>query len=406
VTVATAAAPTIAPITVPPPPTEPPVTTVDPAAAPTVAPQTVPETVPPTTVPPPPPPDPLPPIAQLEQVGLAIQPVTTLDTPIAIAWRPGDPAPYIAGQKGQVWRVDPATGASELVFDLTGRVTDFADGSERGLLGLTFGPDGRMFLNFTDQLNDTNIISMAMNGNAPDPASEWAVLFIDQPNNGLGHKAGTIDFDASGHLFVAMGDGGGSNGRDAQDPQKLLGTILRIIPKADGPGYDIPPDNPFVGHPEILPEKWVYGFRNPWRFSIDDETGDIWLGDVGNTEIEEVDVIPAGTSGTNYGWYYFEGTRQRHSDGPPDMVPPVWEYTHEVGVSVIAGAVYRGSAIPGLRGSFVFGDLTGIFWAFGADGVQRLPIKFRGLAGFGEEPGTGELWIVSIWGDVSRIVAG
>ena len=309
----------------------------------------------------------------------------------------------MAGQKGTVWRIDEATGTNDVVLDLTGRVTPFADGSERGLLGLTFGPDGRMYLDFTDLANDTHVVSMAMNGTIPDPATEWEVLFVDQPNNGLGHKAGTLNFDAAGHLFVALGDGGGSNGRDAQDPQKLLGTILRITPNADGPGYTIPPDNPFAADPAIRPEKYVYGFRNPWRFSIDSATGDMWVGDVGNSTIEEVDLVPAGRSGMNYGWYWFEGTRQRAGGAPDGLEPPVWEYTHDTGVAVIAGVVYRGNAIPALRGSLLVGDITGVLWALGADGTQRLPARFKGVAGFGTDP-TGEVWMVSIWGAVGRLV--
>lgn len=371
---------------------------VDTSMSPTTAP---PETTPPTTVATTTtvPPDPLPPIAQIEQVPVALQPVTELEIPVAVTWRPGDPAAYIIGQSGYVWRVDE-TGAAEVVLDFTARVTPFADGSERGLLGVAFGPDGRIFLNFTDLSNNTNVVSMAMNGVYPDPATERQVLFVEQP--GLGHNGGTLAFDDAGNLYVAMGDGGGSNGLDAQDPTKLLGTILRIRPLADAPGYEIPPDNPFVGHPEIRPEKWVFGFRNPWKFSIDDDTGDLWLGDVGNSSWEEIDQVTPAHAGMNFGWYWFEGTHQRRQGAPPDVVPPVWEYSHDVGVAVIGGLVYRGTALPGLRGAYVFGDITGILWALGSDGVHRLPVSFRGVAGFGEDP-NGEIWLVSIWGDVARL---
>lgn len=365
----------------------------------TTPPTTTATTIPTTTTLPP---DPLPPVGQIEQVPVALQPVTELEIPVAVTWREGDPGAYVIGQSGYLWRVDE-TGAAEVVLDLTARVTPFADGSERGLLGVAFGPDGRVYLNFTDLENNTNVVSMAMDGVFPDPATERQVLYVEQP--GLGHNGGTLAFDDAGNLYVAMGDGGGSNGLDAQDPGKLLGTILRIRPIPDGPGYDIPPDNPFVGHPEIRPEKWVFGFRNPWKFSLDDDTGNLWLGDVGNSSWEEVDLVTPANAGMNYGWYWFEGTHQRRQGAPADVVPPVWEYSHDVGVAVIGGLVYRGTALPGLRGAYLFGDVTGILWALGSDGVHRLPVSFRGVAGFGEDP-SGEIWLVSIWGDVARLVPG
>lgn len=378
-------------------------TAVPPATAPTTSLAEV-TTLPVATTAPPPPPDPLPAVAQLATVGVAFQQVTKLPMPVAIAWRTGDPVPYVAGQKGEVWRVDEATGTNEQVLDFTSRVTPFADGSERGLLGLTFGPDGRMYLDFTDLNSDTQVVSMAMSGNAPDPATELTVLTVDQPDNGFGHRAGTIAFDRAGHLFVALGDGAGSNGLDAQDPQKLLGTILRIVPNAGAPGYTVPADNPFVdGTRGILPEKWVYGLRNPWRFSIDDATGDMWIGDVGKDSVEEIDLVPAGQSGLNFGWYYYEGTRRRAPGAPDDVVAPVWTFPHPTGQAVIAGAVYRGSAIPALRGAFIVGDITGKMWAVGIDAVQDLPIHLNGIDAFGVDP-TGELWVLGFYGQVGRLV--
>lgn len=374
--------------------------TIDSAAAPaSVAPEAEPVTAAPTTAPPPPP-DPLPLLSQLTTVGVATEKVARLVHPLAMAWNPADGSLYIAGQDGQIWRFDEA-GQPVVVLDIAERITPFAEGSERGLLGIAFGPDGRIYLDFTDVGNDTNVVSMAMNGIYPNPADERLVLYVEQP--GLGHNGGTLLFDRAGNLYIAMGDGGGSNGRDAQDPSKLLGAILRVRPKADGPGYDIPPDNPFANDPVIRPEKWVFGFRNPWRFSIDEPTGDMWMGDVGNSQWEEIDRVPLGGQGANYGWYWFEGTHRRHSGAPEGVVPPVWEWSHDVGIASIGGYVYRGTAIPALRGAYVFGDLNGTVWALGADGVQRLPIRLKGLDGFGMDP-AGELWMTSLYGDVVRIV--
>ena len=373
-------------------------------AAPTTSPATLAET---TTVPSPTtatptstvPPDPLPPVAQLANLQLSIVDVADLQHPLAFAWRPGDDGAYIADQGGLVHRLG-IDGNVETVLDITARVTKYENGSERGLLGLAFGPDGRMYLDFTDQQSDTHVVSMAMDGNTPDPATEWEILFIDQP--GFGHKAGTLAFDAAGNLYIASGDGAGSSGRDAQDPSKLLGAILRVKPNAEGPGYTIPADNPFANDPVVRPEKWVFGLRNPWRFSIDDDTGDMWLGDVGNDDVEEIDRIPAGTSGLNFGWYWYEGSTRRRGGAPDDLVPPVFEYTHQTGVSAIGGHVYRGTAIPALRGAYVFGDLTGIMWAFGGDGVQVLPLRFESLVAFGEAP-DGELWLAGHFGRIARL---
>lgn len=348
------------------------------------------------------PPDPLPPVAQLGQVRMAVVDVAEFEHPLAFAWRPGDEGTYVADQVGMVHRIDPS-GAVEPVVNLRDRVTPFEPGTERGLLGIAFGPDDRLYLDFTDRQSDTFVISMAMSGNVADPTSEREVLFIDQP--GFGHKGGTLVFDAEGNLYISSGDGAASKGRDAQDPSKLLGAILRIRPNPDAPGYTIPPDNPFVGHPTIRPEKWVYGLRNPWRFSIDDDTGDMWLGDVGDSEREEIDRVPAGGQGANLGWYWFEGTRQRVGGAPADVLPPVWEYTHETGYAVVGGFVYRGSAMPALRGAYVFGDVNGTLWAFGADGVHTLPATFETLVAFGEAP-DGELWVAEHYGTVARLMPG
>ena len=200
------------------------------------------------------------------------------------------------------------------------------------------------------------------------------------------------------------GDGGGSNGRDAQDTTKLLGALLRITPRLDAEGYDIPPDNPFADGVADRPEIFVRGFRNPWTFSLDDESGDVWIGDVGNEEFEEIDLVPGGTSGQNFGWYWFEGNKQRRSDAPAGMTPPVYDYPRSDGVAVMGGHVYRGSAIPALRGAYLFADLTGPVWAIGASGVTRLEAERVGtIVGWAQDP-AGELYLLGHNSGVYRLV--
>ncbi|MEM9516581.1 MAG: PQQ-dependent sugar dehydrogenase, partial [Actinomycetota bacterium] len=230
------------------------------------------------------------------------------------------------------------------------------------------------------------------------------VLAIEQP--GLGHNGGALLFDADGNLFIGSGDGGGSNGRDAADTSKLLGVIMRVTPNLDGDGYGIPADNPFADGAADRPEVWARGFRNPWSFSIDWPTGDMWIGDVGNDEREEVSVMRGGERGLNFGWPWFEGTNARRSDAPDGVIPPVFDYPRSDGVAVMGGHVYRGSAFPELEGAYLFADLGGAMWAIGAEGVSRLSVDPpNGIVGWGEDP-DGELYLLSLYDGVFKLVPG
>jgi glucose/arabinose dehydrogenase len=364
---------------------------------PTTAATTSPPTAAPTTVPP----DPPPPNTAFEGLALGLDLVADVEAPTGLAWRDGDPALYVSTQGGLLYRI--VDGEIAVAGDLTGETIELLPGSERGLLGLAFDPrDGRLFVDLTDLDNNTRVVSFELRDGTIVPESRREVLSIEQP--GVGHNGGRLVFDDTGNLYIGSGDGGGSNGRDAQDPSKLLGAILRITPRLDGDGYDIPPDNPFADGVADRPEVWARGFRNPWGFSIDDDTGDLWLGDVGNDDREEIDVIRAGERGGNYGWYYFEGTNQRYSDVPAGMIPPVYDYPHSEGVAVMGGYVYRGSAIPALRGAYLFADLTGPVWAVGADGVTRLALDpVNTMIGWGEDR-DGELYLFSIYDGVFRLV--
>lgn len=358
-----------------------------------------------TAVAAPPPVDPLPAVAALEQVRFGFEPVAEFEWPVGMASRPGDPGLYVIGQLGEVWRIVDGQVQPDLVLDLrqSTSVTQAAS-SERGLLGIAFSPvDGRMVVDYTDTDGNSRIASWVVTDGRADPASEWQILTADQP--GLGHNGGGLAFAPNGDLYIGFGDGGGSNGADARDMTNFMGTIVRVTPRTDGPGYDIPADNPFIGQDGVLPEIYAFGMRNPWRLSYDDPTGDVWFGDVGNDTIEEVDRIPAGESGQDFGWFHLEGTRINRGDPPPGAVPPVFEWGRDKGVAAIGGHVYRGTALPGLRGSYVFGDLTGQMWFHGADGTVEHDTDLAGLVAFGEDT-AGELYLLSIYGDVVRLVPG
>lgn len=356
---------------------------------------TIPSTAAPTTTTTTLPPDPPPPNDGFASLAYGADLVADVPKATGVAWRDGDEAMFVSTQPGPVYRV--LDGEPTVVLDLTDDTFPDTPGSERGVLGVAFDPrDGRMFVNYTDIDDNTRVVSYELVDDIADAETRREVLFIEQP--GVGHNGGRLVFDPQGNLFVGSGDGGASNGWDAQDTTKLLGTILRITPKLDGDGYDIPPDNPYADGELDRPEVVARGFRNPWTFSVDDDTGDIWIGDVGNNTIEEVSVMPRSRWGANFGWPYFEGNNQRHGDEPDDLIPPVYDYTHDVGAAVMAGHVYRGDAIPALRGAFVFGDLTGPLWAIGADGVSRLDAeRVATLTGWAEGPDD-ELYLLGFGG--------
>ena len=347
---------------------------------------------------------PLPPVASLADVQVTLTPLLDIAHLLGMAWSQIEGYFYLITQDGQVFRSPPDFSSSELVLDLTEEVTLFVYGSERGMLGVAINPlDGRLFLNFTDRQNDSHIVSYALVDGRPDPASRRDVIFIEQP--GLSHKAGMLVFDDLGHLYASFGDGGGNAGRTSQDYQSLLGSILRIIPNPDGDGYSVPSDNPFVGDPNKLPELFAKGLRQPHRFTVNRANGEIYIGDVGENVMEELDHIPAGTSGQNFGWYFYEGFGRR-SPGGRDITftEPLYQFEHPSWVAIIAGYVYHGSKIPSLQGAFIFGDMTGPIYAMGSDGLQRLPISEKGnvMTSFAEGP-EGELYTLSLDGGLKRI---
>ena len=349
------------------------------------------------------------PVPDLARVRVRLREVATLEQPLAIAVRPDDPALYVAEKVGRVVAVEDGA-EPRTVLNLVGQVSL---GSEQGLLGLAFSPNGRLlYVNFTDTNGDTRVTEFAFDEDGADPASRRNVLFVAQPFSN--HNGGALAFGPDGYLYVALGDGGGggdpfSNSQSLATP---LGKILRISPRPSrGRPYGIPPDNPFVGTADARPEIWDYGLRNPWRFSFDRETGDLWIGDVGQSTVEEIDVDPAGSrGGLNFGWNLFEGSQPFVGGSPAGVTMPVHEYTSaDENCSVTGGYVYRGSAIPELVGAYVFGDYCrGSLEAFvgrdgGATGHRLLGPHVDGLASFGEDA-AGELYVCSLAGQVFRLV--
>lgn len=334
---------------------------------------------------------------------------------------------------GRIRIVDPETGDINAEPFLT--VPGLSMGNEQGLLGLAFHPsydeNGLFYVNFTNSTGTTIIrrYQVSDDPNIADPETALDLMSYSQPFSN--HNGGWIGFGPNdGYLYISSGDGGSGfdPGNRAQDiTDQKLGKLLRIdvdgddFPTDDLRNYAIPPSNPFVGQTGD-DEIWAFGLRNPWRASFDRETGDLYIGDVGQGEIEEIDFQPAGSSGgENYGWVIKEGTRLTGMGDPMnlDLVDPIHEYTHaNNNISVTGGYVYRGNNIGGdLEGTYFFADFgSGSIWSFRWDGNQLLDFAERTdelraegrritqIASFAEDS-DGTMYVVSLAGSVYRILA-
>lgn len=359
-----------------------------------------------------------------------IEQVAKVDTPTALAYRPGSDDMFVAQQSGEVRRISAKpNGVYELdprpVLDIGDLVRDEG---ERGLLGLAFSPDGRtLFVHYSDSEGNTVVDRFRVGDTTIDRSSRTEVFTTTQPL--ANHNGGQLSFGPDGYLYLGLGDGGGSGDPEAngQNPATVLGSIIRIDPDGAGAGerYSIPPDNPFASPtdasaPQGAPEVWAWGLRNPWRFSFDRNTGDLWVADVGERTLEEINLLPATSGragrGVNLGWPLWEGD-QPFEGGDPSTGPggngltaPVFTYSHDDdSCSVIGGFVYRGRAIPALEGTYIFGDwcnpaLRTLTVADGAVvAAGQLGPRINRLSAFGEDQ-QGELWAVSHEGGVYRIV--
>jgi glucose/arabinose dehydrogenase len=309
-------------------------------------------------------------------------------------------------------------------------VPGIVTGGERGLLGIAFHPNyannGYFYVNYVatggGAAGHTEITRFTATGdpltsNVADPATKKVILTYDQPEDN--HNGGWVGFGTDGYLYIAAGDGGGGNDQhgtigNAQDRTVLLGKIMRIDVDGGDP-YAIPDGNPYKGDLTFRNEIWAFGVRNPFRCSIDRQTGDLWIGDVGESTREEVDYIPAGTGGLNLGWRVREGTLQNsaYPSEQPVTTPtdPVFDYARTLGTTVIGGYLYRGNLIPELQGKYIFGDFgSGRYWTMTHSGStftaadQTSTFNTQAPVSFGED-GAGELFILNLGGgNLYRII--
>lgn len=337
----------------------------------------------------------------------------------AMASRPGTHTLYLAQQDGVVRALRTGGRSSTRLLDLTDRVSQ--DGGERGLLGIAFSPDGKqLYLDYTDRAGNTQVDELTMRGDRVDARSRRNVLEVDQPQPN--HNGGQLAFGPDGYLYVALGDGGAAGDRgpghapggNGQSLDTLLGKILRIDPQPSaGAPYTVPPDNPFVATPGARPEIWAFGLRNPWRFSFDRETGDLWIGDVGQNRYEEIDHVPAtegrdAGKGDNFGWNRLEGNHPYQGAAPSDAVPPVYEISHDTGAcAVVGGYVARSPELRAISGNYLFSD--------NCDGAIRLLVPdssgftmresglvTEAVSSFGQA-NDGTLYVVSMTDGVYRV---
>ncbi|MDB4949070.1 MAG: glucose/sorbosone dehydrogenase [Gemmatimonadetes bacterium] len=338
-----------------------------------------------------------------------------LSSPLYLTAPSGDARLFVVEQPGRIRIVKNGQLLPTPFLDITDRV---GSGGERGLLGLAFHPryaaNGFLYVDYTDRNGDTRIERYRVSADADraDPASAHLVLGIAQPF--ANHNGGQVAFGPDGRLYVGMGDGGsgGDPMGNGQNPNALLGKLLRLDVDAADP-YAVPADNPFAGQAGKRGEIWATGMRNPWRFSFDREAGLLYVADVGQNAWEEVDVVPAATAGANYGWNVMEGTHCYAPSSGCDtrgLVMPALEFAHGDGnaCSVTGGYVYRGAALPALRGTYFYSDYCGGWirsfrYAGGAATEKKqwdLPAQGSVLS-FGEDA-AGELYLLTGDGRVQR----
>jgi glucose/arabinose dehydrogenase len=339
-----------------------------------------------------------------------------LANPLDLQAPPGDPSRlFIVEQRGRIRVLRDGQLLGAPFLDVTSRVSS---GGERGLLGLAFHPryaeNRRFFVNYTDRSGNTHIAEFhAADPDRADPGSERTLLVVDQPF--ANHNGGGLAFGNDGMLYAGLGDGGsgGDPLGNGQALDVLLGKILRL--DVDGSRL-APSDNPFVSTPGAEPEIWALGLRNPWRFAFDRATGDLYIGDVGQGEREEVDIgLVSRHGGENYGWNIREGTRcySTPSCRSAGLTPPVAEYTHADGCSITGGVVYRGCRMPGYAGTYFYGDYcSAIIRSFRFEGgvvteerdwTATLGGGIDSVSSFGTDA-DGEVYIVDYRGEVYKIV--
>ena len=352
--------------------------------------------------------------------GVGLQEVASgLSFPLYLTAPVGDLARlFVVEKTGGIRIIKDGALLPGLFLDLSSQVSL---GNEQGLLGLAFEPEyttnGRFLVHYTDLAGNTVLsrFQVSADPDRAEPASEQVILTAAQPASN--HNGGQVVFGPDGFLYLGLGDGGSSGDPEGrgQGLSDLLGSILRLDVRAGDP-YTVPADNPFVGNPGARPEVWSYGLRNPWRFSFDRANGNLYIADVGQNQLEEVDVSTAADGagrGVNYGWSIMEGSLCFRGPGcdQTGLTLPVLEYSHREGCSITGGYVYRGSAVPLIQGQYFYSDfcqrwVRSFRYADGrAEEETSWPALSTGgtIVSFGEDA-AGELYILEAEGRVSRIV--
>lgn len=337
-----------------------------------------------------------------------------LQAPTAMAF-PGNGDIWVTEQTGKIRLIRNGKLSPAAVLDLQGKLPKINNGyDERGLLGIALHPKfstNKKFYVFYStpskgRFNHTDVVAeyKLASADKADPNSGRIILAADKPDGN--HNGGCLQFGKDGFLYISFGDGGGQGDKhgeigNGQNLNTWLGKILRVDINADS-AYAVPKDNPFVGKPNTKPEIWAYGFRNPYRFSFDKASGQLFAGDVGQDLWEEIDIVK---KGGNYGWRITEGTHCYNPAADCDVngiTMPIAEYNHREGVSVTAGYVYNGRQLPALKGKYLFADWTGpVFYLQKAGAVwQRGKVTLQNIAedskitGFGEDQ-AGELYVLT-----------
>lgn len=376
-------------------------------------PQVVGETTPPTEA------TATPTVTALEQLAIGVEPlVTDLDQPLHVTGAgDGSGRLFVVEKGGRIWVLRDGERTRAAFLDIADKVSG---ASEQGLLSIAFPPDFEesavCYINYTDRDGASVISRLSVEGDAADPDSEQMLLRLPQPFSN--HNGGGMLFGPDGYLWVGFGDGGsgGDPRGNGQNLGTMLGAMLRLdVSDARADSYEIPEDNPFRGRDGALPEIWAYGLRNPWRFSFDRLTGDLWIADVGQTAWEEINFQTAGSpGGENYGWNVYEGAHTYPGgeavSAAEGFVMPVVEYDRSAGKSVTGGYVYRGTGQPKLWGTYLYADFVdGRIWGLqrAEDGSVKTKLLLDNdmmIASFGEDD-NGELYVVDYNGGVYRVVA-
>jgi glucose/arabinose dehydrogenase len=313
------------------------------------------------------------------------------DAPVDVTSAPGDPTTLYVVEQAGVIKIVKNGSVTGTFLDIRSRIKS---GGEQGLLSVAFNPqyatNHRFYVDYTDTRGDTRVVEFRSSNGVGQPETARQLLFVDQPYDN--HNGGQLEFDTHGYLYVGMGDGGsgGDPENRSQNLKSRLGKLLRINPTRAGSSWQI------VG----------FGLRNPWRFTFDRKTGNLWIGDVGQGNWEEVDYRSASRVGrlANYGWPRYEGKSVYDANKPltrkGNLISPVAVYSHSEGCSITGGYVYRGTAVPAAAGRYFYGDYcSGTIWSFKAGNgrlsTPRVDGKIEGLSSFGED-GNGELYAVSV----------